>query len=324
MQRATPSGPRSITTPRASSTSAEPASDDDARPPCLQTGTPAPATTMAAIVDTLILPLRSPPVPQVSMSRACSSGPTGTIVDASSMARTRPVISSTVSPLQRSPKMNAVICTGVARPPSISARTAPASAEARLRRWVRRLSTPAQPPRSSSVGAPVSVMAASDADRVQGVAARQARRDGTRRRLRLGTFVGARPDAPGDGSVQRAGGQARRSRSGAPTALPDHPTALTLCGPAPHAVALTVDERPLEAGLHDGAAATDRPRLLGLLGRDGIKDVGVGAATFRSLAPYQGLGLVHEKGRPRGGVRRRTRLYRPVSGRPGGGPGPSF
>ena len=66
MQRATPAGPRSITTPSASRTSAEPAADDAARPPCLHTLAPAPATTSAAMVDTLIDRLRSPPVPQVS------------------------------------------------------------------------------------------------------------------------------------------------------------------------------------------------------------------------------------------------------------------
>ena len=54
-----------------------PAFDDDARPPCLQTGTPAPATTMAAMVDTLMVPLRSPPVPHVSMSRSLRSDGTG-------------------------------------------------------------------------------------------------------------------------------------------------------------------------------------------------------------------------------------------------------
>ena len=39
-----------------------------ARAPCLHTGTPAPATTMAAMVDTLIEWLRSPPVPTMSMA----------------------------------------------------------------------------------------------------------------------------------------------------------------------------------------------------------------------------------------------------------------
>ena len=38
--------------------------------PCLATGTPAPATTMAATVEMLNVPLRSPPVPQVSTTGA--------------------------------------------------------------------------------------------------------------------------------------------------------------------------------------------------------------------------------------------------------------
>ena len=61
-------GGRAISTPSASSTSAEPVREDAARPPCLQTGTPAPATTRAAMVETLMVPARSPPVPQVSTS----------------------------------------------------------------------------------------------------------------------------------------------------------------------------------------------------------------------------------------------------------------
>ena len=51
------------------STSAVPHSDDAPRAPCLHTGTPAPATTIAAIVDTLIECERSPPVPTMSTAR---------------------------------------------------------------------------------------------------------------------------------------------------------------------------------------------------------------------------------------------------------------
>ena len=51
--RATCSGPRSMRTPSASSVSAPPDSDDAARLPCLTTGTPAAATTIAAMVDRL-------------------------------------------------------------------------------------------------------------------------------------------------------------------------------------------------------------------------------------------------------------------------------
>ena len=97
-QRSTPAASRSIRTPSASSRSAEPQIDDAARLPCLATGTPAPATTIAATVEMLNVPLRSPPVPHVSTTGA--GGSTGfanpSIVSAS------PSISSTVSPLVRS------------------------------------------------------------------------------------------------------------------------------------------------------------------------------------------------------------------------------
>ena len=66
MQRATPTGPRSATTPSASRTSAAPTAEDEARPPCLQTLEPVAATTRAAMVETLMLRSRSPPVPHVS------------------------------------------------------------------------------------------------------------------------------------------------------------------------------------------------------------------------------------------------------------------
>ena len=65
---ATDAGGRAISTPSASRTSADPVREEAARPPCLHTGTPAPATIRAAIVETLIVPARSPPVPQVSTS----------------------------------------------------------------------------------------------------------------------------------------------------------------------------------------------------------------------------------------------------------------
>ena len=71
-QRETPAGPSSIATPSASSTSAEPHFDDCARLPCLTTRAP-PAAISAAIVDTLIVPERSPPVPHVSIAPAATS-----------------------------------------------------------------------------------------------------------------------------------------------------------------------------------------------------------------------------------------------------------
>ena len=65
-QRSTTSTGAATSTPSASSTSAEPERDDCARLPCLATRTPAAATTSAAMVDTLMVPRPSPPVPQVS------------------------------------------------------------------------------------------------------------------------------------------------------------------------------------------------------------------------------------------------------------------
>ncbi len=64
--RATSSGPRSIRTPSASRVSAPPDSEDAARLPCLITGTPQAATTMAAMVDRLTVLAPSPPVPTMS------------------------------------------------------------------------------------------------------------------------------------------------------------------------------------------------------------------------------------------------------------------
>ena len=52
--------------------------DDADRAPCLHTGTPAPATTSAAIVDTLIEWAPSPPVPTMSIACARSSSVSGT------------------------------------------------------------------------------------------------------------------------------------------------------------------------------------------------------------------------------------------------------
>ena len=83
-EAATSSGPRSMLIPRASYTSAEPHWEDEARLPCFRTRTPPPASTRAAMLDTLIVPARSPPVPQVSTG----STPSGRVMRtaASSMA----------------------------------------------------------------------------------------------------------------------------------------------------------------------------------------------------------------------------------------------
>ncbi len=53
-------------TPRASSKSAAPDLEDDARLPCLTTRAPAAAAMMAAVVEMLIVCAPSPPVPTVS------------------------------------------------------------------------------------------------------------------------------------------------------------------------------------------------------------------------------------------------------------------
>ena len=53
MQREISSGPMSILTPSAPSTSAAPERDESARLPCFATGMPAPATMKAAQVEML-------------------------------------------------------------------------------------------------------------------------------------------------------------------------------------------------------------------------------------------------------------------------------
>ena len=71
------SGGRSMATPSASSTSAAPLADDAARLPCLTTGTPAAATTTAAIVEMFTVCAWSPPVPTTSTARPGHRHPPG-------------------------------------------------------------------------------------------------------------------------------------------------------------------------------------------------------------------------------------------------------
>src|SRR5690349_19660757 len=99
-------------TPRASSTSAEPEDEEAARLPCLTTRTPLAAMTMEDIVEMLTVCERSPPVP--TMSRL---GP-GTSIGLAwaSIMSARPRSSSTVSPLARSATRNPASCTGDASP----------------------------------------------------------------------------------------------------------------------------------------------------------------------------------------------------------------
>src|SRR5262245_9061876 len=113
--RATPSGGSATLTPSASSRSADPHREDAARLPCFATTAPAPEATTAAIVETLIVPARSPPVPQVS-----TTGPGASTCGASaSIVRARPETSSGVSPFARNATTKAVTCTGVASPDMI-------------------------------------------------------------------------------------------------------------------------------------------------------------------------------------------------------------
>ena len=118
MQWVMVSGVHSILMPSAASTSAEPEREEIERLPCLATGTPAPATTKAAHVEMLCVPLESPPVPQVSIA------PSGTLTGTARArsARAAPAISSTVSPRTRSPMSSAPSCASVAPPDMISSK----------------------------------------------------------------------------------------------------------------------------------------------------------------------------------------------------------
>ena len=115
-----PSGARSIRTPSASSTSAEPDRPVAERLPCLATAQPAPAAISAAVVETLNV-WRPPPVPAVSIR---SSRPVVTGAAKRAHRRARPASSSTVSPFVRSAIRNAAVSVSDALPAMISASTA--------------------------------------------------------------------------------------------------------------------------------------------------------------------------------------------------------
>src|SRR4051812_30181367 len=123
MHSATPSGPRSMRAPRASSRSALPDRLVALRLPCLATAQPAPAAMIAAVVETLKVG-RPPPVPAVS-SR--SSRPHSTRVARARIVRASPASSSPVSPLARSAMRKPAICTSLASPAMMTASTAAAS-----------------------------------------------------------------------------------------------------------------------------------------------------------------------------------------------------
>ena len=91
-------GLRSMRTPSASSTSAEPERLVAERLPCLATAQPAAAAMSAAVVETLNVE-RPPPVPAVS-TRSVRLVATG--VANERIVRARPASSSTVSPFVRS------------------------------------------------------------------------------------------------------------------------------------------------------------------------------------------------------------------------------
>ena len=91
--------------------------------PCFATGTPAPATTIADRVEMLNVPLRSPPVPQVSSTGA--GGETG--FANSSAVRASPSSSSTVSPFVRRAIRKPPTCAGVTSPVMIARITSAAS-----------------------------------------------------------------------------------------------------------------------------------------------------------------------------------------------------
>ena len=113
---ATRSGGRSSRMPSSSSTSAEPDCEDAERLPCLTTRAPAPAATIAAIVEMLTDIDRSPPVPTTSSSRPGTESGVATAY----IASTRPLTSSMVSPLARSATAKPAIWAGVASPARIS------------------------------------------------------------------------------------------------------------------------------------------------------------------------------------------------------------
>jgi len=102
-------------TPSASRVSAPPDSDDAARFPCLTTGTPAAATTIAAIVERLTVFAPSPPVPttstvslpitSVGTRRACLSMVSASSVTSAEVGRF--IFIDTAKP---------AICAGVAAP----------------------------------------------------------------------------------------------------------------------------------------------------------------------------------------------------------------
>mmetsp|Transcript_8750 Transcript_8750/g.28880 ORF Transcript_8750/g.28880 Transcript_8750/m.28880 type:complete len:271 (+) Transcript_8750:570-1382(+) len=118
--RATPSGPMSTATPRASRTSADPQRDDTDRLPCLATLAPAAAQRIEAPVEMFTDPIPSPPVP--TMSTTFMPSLRCTLTDMFFMPLARPATSAEVSPLARRRTRKAEIC--AASPPVTTASSA--------------------------------------------------------------------------------------------------------------------------------------------------------------------------------------------------------
>ena len=136
-------------TPSASSTSAVPHCEDAARFPCLHTGTPAPATTNAAIVEMFTECDLSPPVPTMSIVRFAISAGRSTRADALRTSASIPSNSTALSPLVRRPMTRAAICAEVASPSSTVRIAARASFSDRSVPEETLPSSAAQPPTSS-------------------------------------------------------------------------------------------------------------------------------------------------------------------------------
>ena len=122
-------------TPSAPSTSALPERLVAARLPCLATGSPAPAMTKAAAVETLKHLAALEPVPAVSIKSPCR----GLMRTARRrIAEARPASSSTVSPFTASATSAAPICASVAAPSSSASRSDAASSRRRFSPRIRR------------------------------------------------------------------------------------------------------------------------------------------------------------------------------------------
>ena len=116
-------------TPNSASTSAEPLRLVMLRLPCLATGTPAAAATIAAVVLTLNIFESPPPVPHVSSTSACRDR---IGVMCRRIASAAPAISSTVSPLAASAVSSRPIWSSVHWPRMMASKAAAISSKERF------------------------------------------------------------------------------------------------------------------------------------------------------------------------------------------------